>query len=450
MLPSQLVATRPVRSVLLCVAVALALSSRAARADSYGFTDESWEGVSELVRLARKTLGPNRVVTADVLDWSTLRPEDGVLVLHPERDLDYVQTSSFLRAGGRLALLDDLGRGESLLNRFEIHRVDAPRNAAQTLRDNPHLIVAVPAVQLVAGQEQGRHPMVASVGQLVTNHPTGLAHPNLTTVLTMRATGEPDVTLAVTGIIAEKGRLFCMGDPSALINLMLRYPGNRAFALGLVEYLVEDDSWGPRGGKVYVVANAFTTRGSFGDESTLARRIQDQADNLQDQLVGIHRDGLPSIAALLLAALVSLAAIWWTMSTSSRLYRRVGPRYARPTHLVVQGGLAGRAALLAAPTTNRALALLELKNALEEGLALRLGLPSGARPSQILAEIDRQQALSRSSSALLRQTIEELRRAETAVVNSQTLRATTNMVNRIKNQVESLLVEVDQHVRRKP
>ncbi len=30
-----------------------------------------------------------------------------------------------------------------------------------------------------------------------------------------------------------------MGDPSVVINEMLRYPGNRAFASGLLKYLAE-------------------------------------------------------------------------------------------------------------------------------------------------------------------------------------------------------------------
>ena len=42
----------------------------------------------------------------------------------------------------------------------------------------------------------------------------------------------------MTGIIAKSGRLFAMGDPSVVINEMLRYPGNRAFASGLLKYLV--------------------------------------------------------------------------------------------------------------------------------------------------------------------------------------------------------------------
>ncbi len=65
------------------------------------------------------------------------------------------------------------------------------------------LAIAVPAVEQVAGQEQNRHPVVAGVDRVVTNHPTALVHPNLTQVLKIPALGEPDATLAVTGIIAR-------------------------------------------------------------------------------------------------------------------------------------------------------------------------------------------------------------------------------------------------------
>ena len=48
------------------------------------------------------------------------------------------------------------------------------------------------------------------------------------------------------------GRLLAMADPSAFINLMLRYPGNRNFARGVLKYLLEDDSWGRRAGTLRI------------------------------------------------------------------------------------------------------------------------------------------------------------------------------------------------------
>lgn len=429
----------------LLMVTSLALPSRA---ESFAFEDTSWEGTSELVRLARQRLGPDRVVVVGALDWERLSADDGVLVLHPARDVDYVEASAFLRAGGRLAILDDFGHAGPLFERFRIHRVDAPRHPAESIRNNPHLAVAKPSVQVVAGQEQGRHPIVASVGRLVTNHPTGLTHPNLTPVLTIPAIDEPDVTLAVTGIIAEKGRLLAMGDPSAVINLMLRYPGNRAFAEGLVDYLVEDDAWGERGGKLYLLANDFPQQGSFNGEGSLAKELANQLDALEERLMGMHEGGIPSPVALVLAALVALGAVAWTLTTSARPYRRAVPRYARPTHVIAQGGAAGRVALLAAPTTHRALALLELKSALEEGAALRLGLPATAGEVEILYEIDRQEALPQQSSVLLRSLLADLRQAEAAVVAAKPLRVTALTVEKAHEKVEAVLKALDARMER--
>src|SRR5262249_40388873 len=160
-------------------------------------------GASEFYALAQKELGKSRVEVLASIDYEHLGKDDGLLILHPEQDLDYNELSAFLRAGGRMAVLDDRGEAGRFLARFQIHRVEAPHKPAQALRDNPNLAIAVPAVEQVAGQEQNRHPVVANVDRVVTNHPTALVHPNLTQVLKIPALGEPDATLAVTGIIAK-------------------------------------------------------------------------------------------------------------------------------------------------------------------------------------------------------------------------------------------------------
>src|SRR5689334_23042877 len=175
---------------------------------AFEFKDSTWEGSSEMLLLARERLGASRVKVVAKLDFAGLTPADGVLVLHPEVDLKHDEVSGFLAAGGRLAVLDDFGAADRLLEHYRIFRVQAPLRPAASLRDNPALAIAVPAVQAVAGQEQNRHPIVANVERIVTNHPSALTNPNLTPVLTIPALGEPDATLAVTGVIAGHGRLF--------------------------------------------------------------------------------------------------------------------------------------------------------------------------------------------------------------------------------------------------
>ena len=181
-----------------------------------------------------------------------------------------------------------------------------------------------------------------------------------------------------------------MGDPSVLINEMLRYPGNRAFAVGLVKYLVENDSGMSRGGKLYIIANEFRQRGHFGGSRGPLGELGDLSDSLREFATELDKHGLPGNFALALAVLASGGALAWAISNSSRLYRRAVPRYALAPALAAQGGLAGRAAVLSAPTTEPALVLLELRAALSEALAQRVGLSRLASAEQIASELQRQ------------------------------------------------------------
>jgi hypothetical protein len=266
----------------------------------------------------------------------------------------------------------------------------------------------------------------------------------LTRVLEIPALGEPDATLAVTGIIMKRGRLFAMGDASAVINLMLRYPGNRAFAEGLVDYLVEDDVWGPRGGKLYLVTNRFRQRGQFGGKEGIAGELREQIEALADTIGDVRTEGLPESFVTLFAVLAALGAAGWVGLVATRPYRQSLPRHAAPTPLVAQGGAAGRAAVLAAPTTHRALVLLELKSALEEALGQRLSLPPTTRGRFLLAEVERQGLLTRSSFEKLTRMLTEMTSAEDRIASSQPPRVTEVAVRRMHRDILGLLKEIDQ------
>src|SRR6186713_472733 len=408
---------------------------------AFEFRDDGWEGTSELLELARQQLGKERVQLVAALDYGALKPEDGIIILHPQARLDYDELAAFLRAGGRLALVDDHGRGSELLTRFQIHRINAPLRPRNALRGNANLAIAEPSVQVVAGIEQGRHPIVADVDRVITNHPTALAHPDLTPVLKIQAVGEPDATVAVTGII-NRGRLFAMGDPSALINLMLRYPGNRAFAAGLIAYLVEEDSWGPRGGRLYLLANDFRQRGHYGGEAGLFDQALDHAESVLGMIRDMHETGLPAILAVLLATAFVVGASVWTVMVSSRTYSRTRPRYATGMPLVAQGGIAGRAAVLAAPTTKGALVVVELKAALEEGLAHELGSEAGAPRSAVLAQLEERQVLNRGKLEQLRELLREMDRAEASIAAAQPVKVRPQHVQSMNRQVKEILEEV--------
>ena len=59
----------------------------------------------------------------------------------------------------------------------------------------------------------------ADVDRIVTNHPTALTHEKLTAVLEIPAIGEPNATLAVTGVIEKRGRIFAMGDLPTTVRI---------------------------------------------------------------------------------------------------------------------------------------------------------------------------------------------------------------------------------------
>ncbi|MEP7050730.1 MAG: DUF4350 domain-containing protein [Pseudomonadota bacterium] len=421
----------------------LALGTRAL-ARGFDVSDSSWEGTSELYALAQQELGKARVEVLAAVDYERLSKDDGLLVLHPEVELDYNELSAFLRAGGRMAVLDDRGEAAHFLARFQIHRVEAPRRPAQSLRDNPELAIAVPAVEQVAGQEQNRHPVVAGVERVVTNHPTALVHPNLTQVLKIPALGEPDATLAVTGIIAKSGRLFAMGDPSVVINEMLRYPGNRTFANGLLKYLVENDAGASRGGKLYIVTNDFGQRGHFGGTRGVLGELTNVSNTLAEFSADLEKNGLPGPLALALAVLCAAGALAWASSYSSRLYRRSIPRYAVAPLLLAQGGLAGRAAVLSAPTTDPALVLLELRAALSEALCNALGLSRLSAPEQILAELSRKRVLDATRMAEAQNLFRELGAAQNALLSRRRLKLAHAQVAALGRKVMEILAEIEQ------
>jgi hypothetical protein len=370
-------ATARVQAATLAVLLLTALVPLHAAAAPFAVRGEDWEGLSQLVRLAESEIGTQRVVVVDsrdhaapaVLRLQDLKREDALLIVHPERPLDVDELAGFMRAGGRLVLMDDYGTGDELLARFGIRRVPMPVRPAEMLRSNPSLAVAEPA---------SGHAAVRDVAHVVTNHATGLAHPGLSKLLVVHAahaTGseEPDVLLALAGAVGE-GRLIAVGDASLGINSMLRFPGNRALCSALVRYATEDDAWGARAGKLYIVANDFETTGSFGGVSGVSGVLGEARHALALTVDTLRHPGMPPLAAYTLAILVGLGVVLWTSTRAGKTHRRVVPRYVRPVSPAAQGGFAGRAAVVGAPRAARALAMLELKRALEEELMTRLSL----------------------------------------------------------------------------
>jgi hypothetical protein len=264
---------RALRALSMTLAALFVLlgAPRAAEAKAFEIRDETWEGCSELYDLARAELGQGRVLPRADLDWSELTAGDAILVMHPERAINYDKLTAFLSAGGRVAILDDYGAADHTLSPMGVYKAPAPAHPVEALRGNAELAIAEPIVP---------HPALSGVERIVVNHPTALRSVALTPVLRIANAQGPDAVLAFAGEPDPErsrggGKVFVMGDPSVLINHMLRYPGNRAFAVGLVRFLTRQGEGGT--GKLYVVANDFGEVGAFGNidlAAELASRLE--------------------------------------------------------------------------------------------------------------------------------------------------------------------------------
>ncbi|MBI4701619.1 MAG: DUF4350 domain-containing protein [Deltaproteobacteria bacterium] len=407
------------------------LAGAEARAAAFDLGDTSWEGCSELLALARHELGEESVIVRAGLDWASLGPGDGVLVLHPLVALDVEEAAAFMMEGGRLAVVDDYGRGEELLAYFEIRRVSLPSRPMAFLRQNPALPIAEPVIDGRDGRVLGPHPVVSEVDRVVLNHATGLLREPepLTPVLRVRAVGESDAVVALAGMVG-KGRLFAMGDPSAFINQMLRYPGNQRLAVGLLRYLVDREGAKSHAGRLFLLAGRFDERGAFGGDEPLRKRVERSLRALRDGIGMVRREGLPWWLHVALAALGVAFLLRWAARALVRPYQPRVPQFAQETPALAQGGVAGRVALLSSPLSPPALALLEVKSVLTEALSAELGESRLATVERLVDVLGQRGLLSVALAARLRPVLELMRRAELAIVSGQPARVRAADVRR--------------------
>jgi hypothetical protein len=387
-----------------CVLLVGVLSDVPAAAAPFDGKGDDWEGISQFLHVAEVELGASRVALTSSLDLHQLDPADALVLVHPTRALDVDGLAAFIRAGGRIIALDEHGTGDELFARFGIRRRPMPRRPAEMLRGNPALAIAEPGAA---------HPAVLDVSRVVTNHATGLEQPDLAPVLVVHGDGEDDVVLALAGNVG-RGRLLAIGDASVLINAMLRYPGNRSLALALVRFAVADDSRGTRGGKLYVLANDFETTGSFGSTSAFAESASEAQHAIARSLetAGLTTpEGVAPLAAYLTALAIGVGIIVWTGVHAGKTHKLVTPRFARGVPVVAHGGIAGHAAVLGAPGTSRALAVAELKSALEEELATKLGLQRAPSSDQLVAALRRAHLLDDKGARALSLLLASMARA---------------------------------------
>jgi hypothetical protein len=394
----------PLAALVTALATAFALSApRSARAAPLDPDGNDWEGLAQLVAMARAELGARIVVAHDV-ELGRLTPRDALILVHPTRELAIDDLNVFMEKGGRVVLLDDYGTGDALLARFGVRRVPLPEHPATMLRSNPALAVA---------DAVGSHRAIRDVTRVATNHATGLSDRGLAPLLVVRGQGEPDVLLAVAGVVG-RGRLLAVGDASVVMNAMLRFEGNRALSLGLLRYAAESDddeagASGPAAGRVILLANDFTLTGRFGESSALAG-----ARRLARSAFEPLRRGASPTSAYVASLAVALGLVAWTSLRAGRTHRKTQPRFVRPAPVASHGGVAGHAAVLAAPGTLRALVMLELKSALEETVAARLGLDRPMTTEDLIARARAETWLSEGDKAALEAELNHLARFEAA------------------------------------
>jgi len=352
------------------VALAVVLATAVAQAAPFDLTGTDWEGCSDFVRLARSELGAARVIASSQVDWRALRPADALVILNPKRPVDFASAGAFVRAGGSLVLLDDFGAGDDLLLSFAIRRVPLPAHPLAALRNNPALAIAEPSAP--------DYPLTEHVDRVVTNHASGLELEGMRRVLEVRGAGGASVALALTAKFG-KGRLLAIGDPSIVINSMLRYPGNRELARNIIREMA-----GPSGGHLWVAEGGFTEAGSFAgaDEETASL-----LSTFARATASLRHEGLPSWVVYWFALVMALTILVWLLPQAARMYRPESARFTRPTPLHAQGGTAGHAAVIGAKGSSRGLAMVEWKRAFEEEATWRLGLSRTPAADELLRRV---------------------------------------------------------------
>jgi hypothetical protein len=353
----------------------------AADGTDYGLDDPGWSGLSELLAIAR-TEGID-VIAPRRIDLGALRPRDGLLIIYPSLAPPRVDLSTFMLEGGRLAVADDFGAGGALLAAFGVER-SAPGQspAARRLRGNINVLIAKPAE---------RHPLGANVPALVTNHPQVLHHEHLDAIFSL---DQERGAVVLSGGVG-KGRLVALGDPSVLINNMLEFRGNRAFARNLIRYLAQN-------GRLFVAVPSTELIGHYGNVGA-----SDPLAALRVGLARLAQVRLPPaalrITTLVVAALLAVAA-------ATALPRRAS--YARAVSLPATetpAGFAGRVRFFASKGRNLLSPLVAYKLELERGLLEGLGL-SGQPSLRDLAEAMRKAGLPESMIVQARELLVELER----------------------------------------
>ncbi len=264
----------------------------------YQTTHKAWNGLSTFAALAA---GEGlEVVERTQIDWSELDSDDVLVLIYPTNYVDPANVVSFIRNGGRVLIADDFGAADLILAELGGHRSQQFR--AESYQDNQVFApIATPT---------GDHALSAGIVSLTTNHPSVIE--DLEGMQSIFAFESGDSVVA-TGEIGM-GRYVALADPSVLINRMLQFEGNLAFAINLLRYLIRSHE----SDRIIVLSGAITMDGlprNRYDDGTWQGSVSAnvaQFDGWLDEinlwlLTGRSLRILTLLAALGLAALLFLA-----------------------------------------------------------------------------------------------------------------------------------------------
>lgn len=372
-----------------------------------------WDGLDTLLRTARDS--GTELLARDVLDLGRLDSRDALLIIAPEAALPTGALTTFLREGGRIALLDDFGAGERLLSTYQVTRLPAPSGDVPALRDDRQLLIAYPASD---------HPLVEGVDLLLTNGASALHHRELKPVFTF---GHTESALVLAGAVGG-GRLVAIGDGSLLINQLMILPAHQRFAKNLLGYLKRP------GGRVFLVDAHTHVEGSYGGPS--ARGLS-QVDGFLKRFS--HPDlppGMLSLLGLGLCAIAGVIVVGGLPRRSPYVRSELLPRAS------VYAGFGARVTLRERDAPNLIWTLLDYRRELVAELTRRLGLSAPATTAQIVERARAANLPEASQNALfaLLSQLEQLAGAADAQAKPPRIRV--NELRNVVRQGEELLTRL--------
>jgi hypothetical protein len=152
------------------------------------------------------------------------------------------------------------------------------------------------------------------------------------------------------------------------------------------------------------MANGAAITGRYANGS--AAPIGDGRRALSETLASLRR-GLPPLPAYVVALFVGTGVVLWATRRAGRTHKPSPPRFVRPLAVTEQGGVAGHAAILAGPGGSRIAAAMELRSAVEEQIAARLGLDGSLPPEALVASVRAAGLLGKADSAALARLLAE-------------------------------------------